>query len=962
MTSLTSEDPAPSLSRRTIITSAAWSVPVVVAVTATPAFAAASGQTSITATTPNMQTPAGGTSTVTAVVKDGTGKPLAGQAVSFTGPSGTSFSPTTATTNGSGVATSTLTVSDSWTTAGTTITATATSNGVSGTAALTVLGANAYALGQNTGGLAGTGSSATQVSPAAQLTRAFPSPVVSLSAAATFSLALLKDGTVWAVGNNDSGQLGDGTNTSRTTWAPVPDLTGVKQIVAAGSSGYALLSDGSVKAWGLNTGSQLGDGSSTNRNVPVSVSGITSATQIAASATNGMACLSDGTVNIWGDNSHGQFGNGTTSSSNYPQTASVITDAVEVATIEGSCYARSSSGTIYSWGSNSNGAMGTGLPLANITRPGRVSGITTATQISAGRFNPYALLSDGTIRSWGRGADNALGNGSTNNATTPVTVSGITTAVQVVGGNRTAWALLKDGTIKAWGSANTSDSTYGQLGDPNTTTAPTPITVNGTSRVTQLAGSSSASTLFLIVGDPVVTVSANPTIVAAGATSTITGHANGAAYGSVMSGQPISFSASADPSATVSVSPASATTDSSGNATSTLTVSDSWTTAGTTITATATSNGVSGTAALTVLGANAYALGQNTGGLAGTGSSATQVSPAAQLTRAFPSPVVSLSAAATFSLALLKDGTVWAVGNNDSGQLGDGTNTSRTTWAPVPDLTGVKQIVAAGSSGYALLSDGSVKAWGLNTGSQLGDGSSTNRNVPVSVSGITSATQIAASATNGMACLSDGTVNIWGDNSHGQFGNGTTSSSNYPQTASVITDAVEVATIEGSCYARSSSGTIYSWGSNSNGAMGTGLPLANITRPGRVSGITTATQISAGRFNPYALLSDGTIRSWGRGADNALGNGSTNNATTPVTVSGITTAVQVVGGNRTAWALLKDGTIKAWGSANTSDSTYGQLGDPNTTTAPTPITVNGTSRVTQLAGSSSASTLFLITG
>lgn len=120
-------------------------------------------------------------------------------------------------------------------------------------------------------------------------------------------LALKSDGTVWAWGNNDKGQLCDGTTNARPTPGQIPGLTGVTQISGGpGSdygfgSGYALKSDGTVWAWGENGSGQLGDGTTTDRNMPVQVKNITTATQISGSITSGFALLSDNRVAAWGE-------------------------------------------------------------------------------------------------------------------------------------------------------------------------------------------------------------------------------------------------------------------------------------------------------------------------------------------------------------------------------------------------------------------------------------------------------------------------------------------------------------------------------------------------------------------------------------------------------------------------------------------------------------------------------------
>jgi alpha-tubulin suppressor-like RCC1 family protein len=73
-------------------------------------------------------------------------------------------------------------------------------------------------------------------------------------------LALRKDGTVWAWGGNDKGQLGDGTTTGRATPVQVSGLTGVTAMAAGYSHSLALRGDGTVWCWGDNEAGQLGDG------------------------------------------------------------------------------------------------------------------------------------------------------------------------------------------------------------------------------------------------------------------------------------------------------------------------------------------------------------------------------------------------------------------------------------------------------------------------------------------------------------------------------------------------------------------------------------------------------------------------------------------------------------------------------------------------------------------------------
>jgi PKD repeat protein len=83
-----------------------------------------------------------------------------------------------------------------------------------------------------------------------------------------------------------------------------------------------------------------------------------------------------------------------------------------------------------------------------------------------------ALLSDGSIKSWGYNLNGQLGDGTATQTSTPVDVVGISTAEDVAAGGSHSMAILSDGKIKCWG--NNLD---GQLGDGTNTEAHTPQSV-----------------------------------------------------------------------------------------------------------------------------------------------------------------------------------------------------------------------------------------------------------------------------------------------------------------------------------------------------------------------------------------------------------------------------------------------------------------------------------------------------
>lgn len=120
--------------------------------------------------------------------------------------------------------------------------------------------------------------------------------------------ALKSDGSVWAWGNNDKGQLGDETKTDRKKRKKINKLTDVTDIACGWRHTVNLKSDGTVWSWGDNTNGQLGDGTTTNSNTPVQVNVLSNVTAIACGGFYTVALRSDGTVWAWGENINGQLG------------------------------------------------------------------------------------------------------------------------------------------------------------------------------------------------------------------------------------------------------------------------------------------------------------------------------------------------------------------------------------------------------------------------------------------------------------------------------------------------------------------------------------------------------------------------------------------------------------------------------------------------------------------------------
>jgi Regulator of chromosome condensation (RCC1) repeat len=174
-----------------------------------------------------------------------------------------------------------------------------------------------YACGSGEDGVLGDGSTASTSTPVRVSGLPANVSVTDLTSSWNGSGALLGNGTYYDWGYNPDGQLGDGKTAS--TDLPVrvrlPDT--VRQVFQGGSGPgngqtIALLADGSVWTWGDNQRGQLGDGSTTSSDVPVRVR-VPAGVRIMTINSGGYACYaidSSGRLWAWGGNQNGQLGTG----------------------------------------------------------------------------------------------------------------------------------------------------------------------------------------------------------------------------------------------------------------------------------------------------------------------------------------------------------------------------------------------------------------------------------------------------------------------------------------------------------------------------------------------------------------------------------------------------------------------------------------------------------------------------
>ncbi len=309
-------------------------------------------------------------------------------------------------------------------------------------------------------------------------------PITEIAAGAVYSLALNSDGTVWAWGYNNFGQLGDSTFTIRASPVQVHDLTSVISIAAGHYHSLALMNDRTIWAWGGNQYGQLGDGTTIwGRNTPVQVSSLTSVISVAGGARHSVALKSDGTVWAWGYNGSGQLGNGSTANSTTPVSVSSLAGIIAIAAGDLHSVALKSDGTVWAWGYNYNGQLGNGSTTYSTT-PVSVSSLAGIIAIAAGGGHNLALKSDGTVWAWGYNYNGQLGNGFTTDSTTPVLVTGPTGVIAIASADNHNFAVESEELVWAWGY-----NYHGELGNGTTTVnIPTPVQVSNLNGFKTFAG------------------------------------------------------------------------------------------------------------------------------------------------------------------------------------------------------------------------------------------------------------------------------------------------------------------------------------------------------------------------------------------------------------------------------------------------------------------------------------------
>lgn len=279
------------------------------------------------------------------------------------------------------------------------------------------------------------------------------SGVRAMAAGLFHTVALMEDGTLRAWGDNSLGQLGNG---SSLNFSYVPtSVVGLDEIVAVSAGAFhtvAVDRNGNVWAWGNNTTGQLGTGALGPAIVenPARIEGLPRVTAVACGMGHTLALDENGFVWAWGNSFLGQLGN-----PNLVDAFTILEGVFELIPEE-----VPQGEELWTWLIQLATYLGDELPRTISTVPVRIESLSEVKGIAAGSLHSLAVLRDGTVRAWGSDLFGELGDGKVATlSVAPVqsqmlrglSVDYLTDVATVAGGALHSIALRSDGTVYAWG-------------------------------------------------------------------------------------------------------------------------------------------------------------------------------------------------------------------------------------------------------------------------------------------------------------------------------------------------------------------------------------------------------------------------------------------------------------------------------------------------------------------------------
>ena len=782
-----------------------------------------------------------------------------------------------------------------------------------------------WAWGYNANGQLGLGDTSNRYKP----TKIDIENVIDIAAGDSHTLLLTKDGKVYSCGTNSYSQLGRSGNTTKPE--EVPGLENISQIAASTYNSMALTKDGKLYTWGYNGNGQLGNGTTSGTATPIKIK-LDGIIKIAGKNQTSTAVTADGKLYTWGYNGYGQLGNGNTSNLYVPTEVMELENIVDVAVENNTIIALDSKGQVYSSGYNGYGNLGNnttngrnkfGKVIESIEEETKEpTYLSNVKQIEAGNETTIAIKKDGTAVAWGYNGYGQLSNGNTTNALLATELKynkdgdKVDEIIDVAVSNEGTTIVRKDGKVWTVGKNN-----LGQVGD----------------------GSITNRTEYTCISKSRISFDKSPIrIKGIGKTEDISAKMIAGfnlLYNSV-DNQKFEFSIKNSNIAQIGKNTGKVTSVKKGKTQATVTdvysgeksTVDVYVLGNEDLTFPQIENYNYSTVTLKANG-EVWSYGYNGYGQLGTGDTSNKILP----TYTGINNIVSIALGSAHTVAVDKDGHVWTWGYNNYGQLGNGTTTSSYTKVQVksPDGEGVLEniiAVAAGDSySLALDKDGNVYAWGYNGYGNLGLGDTNTRTLPVKVQALEKITKIEASNVSSFAIDSNNKLWVAGYNGYGNLGDGTTSNRATFTQNPILDEVADVsASPVNSTIALLLDGTVWGFGNNTYNALtnvGGAVPQQLTSEEGSLSNITA---INEGYYSGYAITSEEKVVTWGLNNYAQLATGDKTTKTLATYMKDkegqdFTDVMIVSGGTYNTEIAKNDGTVWSIGYNG-----YGELGDGST--------------------------------
>ncbi len=768
-----------------------------------------------------------------------------------------------------------------------------------------------WAAGRNNLGQLGDGTNTDRASPV--LVAGFVSSVAVGSTVDT-TVFVKRDGSAWGMGRNTTGGIGDGTTTNRSS--PVLITSGVASAAVGGETTLFVKTNGTLWACGWNQNGGVGDGTTTMRLTPVQVS--TGVVAAAAGVSHSLFLKSDGTLWGMGLNTNGQLGDGTTT--NRPSPVLIATGVASMAAGYGHSMFLKSDGTLWGMGSNSAGQLGDGSTTDRRVPIQVAAGVA---HVTAGLYHTLFIRNDTTLWAMGYNTNGALGDGSTKTRTVPVLVAaGVTSAA--AGYYHSVFRLF-DGSL--WGMGANS----GQLGDGSNISRLFPVPIGVYSPESLTINYQPVGTNKLVGQSAILTVTAagnlplsyqwfkDGNLISGAISENLTLSnlqvANSGDYTVVVSGpsgtvtsNPATLAVTLSP-ATITSQPVSLTRSVGQSASFSVTAAGSFP-----ITYQWQFNGVNivGATSTTYSKSNLQLSdrGNYTCVVTNPGGSVISVAAVLEVIQlGSAQPIVSGDGGDNHTLFVTQDGELWGTGSGGNYQM---ISQSNSSLKPVRLVSDVAQASAGHAYTMYVKTDGTL--WGVGsgyTGTGLYGISGTSYMTPMQVA--TGVATVSAGYQHILFAKSDGSLWGIGTNAKGQLGNGSVTNASSP--VQITTGGIRsLATgLNHSAFVKSN-GSLWTMGGTSNSQLGDGtLPNGQFGSPEtlRLSPVQIVAagvaSVATGAFHTMWVKTDGTLWAVGNNGYGQLCDNTQTLRSIPVQVATGVSAVYAA--NNVTMVLKTNGTI-----------------------------------------------------